>query len=181
MCDFLAQFTRDDIHPLTKFLADPNPVLVFHILYILGKIEHPSTAQYLGPLVTHEDRKVREVTLHLLTRCEEKGVGLIQKFLRDPAPEIRGKASVSLARIAKDQAVKPLVEIILSEDFYKRDLEEKASFFRALGETRSKEAIPVLEEIVQKKLWFKGTKWNEMRNCAASALKMIGTERRLSA
>jgi HEAT repeat protein len=76
---------------------------------------------------------VREETLQLLVKFGENGKGLIMKLLKDPSAEIRSKASVNLAKVAKGQAVKPLMEIILSEDFYKRNYEEKVSFSKPLG------------------------------------------------
>jgi HEAT repeat protein len=181
ICDLLIQLSKNDIQPLVKFLSDRNPVVVLHMLYILGKVGHPSTTRYLGNLANHEDTKVREEALQVLARLGEKGKDLIQKFLRDPAPEIRGKASISLARALKQQAVKPLAEIILSEDFYKRDYEEKVSFFRALGETGSKEAIPILEQIAKKRNWFKKAKWEEMRLCATNTLRMMESGKRQTA
>jgi hypothetical protein len=174
ICDALAELSQEDIYPLAKLLSDRNPVLVSSILYILKKIGHPSTVKYLGNLVTHANQKVREETLQVLSQFGGKGIGLIQKFLKDPEPEIRAKASLLLARMAKDQAVNPLLEIILSKDFYKRDHEEKVSFFKALGETGSKEAIPILQKIAKKRNWFIKGKWEDMRLCAANTLKMIG-------
>ena len=174
ICDQVAELSREEIQPLSKFLSDRNPFLVCHILYILGRIGDPSTVKYLGNLVTHEDIKVREETLQVLNKFGEKGKDLIQKFLRDSVSGIRGKAALLLARNAKVEAVKPLTEIILSEDFYKRDYEEKASFFRALGETGSKEVIPMLKKIAKKRRWFQKAKWDEMRQCATNTLKMMG-------
>jgi len=174
ICDQLAELSREEIQPLIKFLLDHNPFLVSHILYILGKIGHPSTVKYLGNLVTHEDLKVREETLQVLNKFGEKGKDLIQKFLRDSVLGIRTKAALILAKNVKAEAVKPLMEIVLSEDFYKRDYEEKASFFRALGETGSEEVIPILKKIAKKKRWFQRAKWNEMRQCATNTLKMMG-------
>jgi hypothetical protein len=46
-----------------------------------------------------------------------------------------------------------------------------------LGETGSKEAIPVLEKIAKKRRWFQKDKWDEMRLCAANTLKFIGTNK----
>jgi hypothetical protein len=66
------------------------------------------------------------------------------------------------------------MEIILSEEFYKRDYEEKASFFRALGETGSQEVIPTLQKIAGKRMLFNRAKWDEMRLCATNTLKMMG-------
>jgi len=174
ICDQMVELSREEIQPLSKFLSDRNPFMVSHILYILGKIGDPSAVKYLGDLVSHEDLKVREETLQVLNKFGDKGKDLIQKFLRDSAPGMRAKAALFLARHGKVTAVKPLTEIILSEDFYKRDYEEKASFFRALGETGSKEVIPILKKIANKRRWFQKTKWNEMRQCATNTLKMLG-------
>ena len=174
VCDVLAELSQEEIRPLVKFLSDPNPFLVCHILYVLGKIGHPSTVKYLGSLVVHGDPKVREETLQVLKKLGGQGKDLIQKFLKDPLPEMRAKASLIFAKVAKGEAAKPLTGIILSKDFFKRDYEEKASFFKALGETGSQEAIPVLKKIAQKKRWFQKGKWDEMRLCAHNTLKMMG-------
>jgi HEAT repeat protein len=174
--DYLTELSRADIQSLTPFLSDRNPNLVRQILSILEKINHPSTPKYLGSLVTHPDLKLREATLQMLTQFGEKSKDLMLKFLKDPSAEIRARASILLARMAKQQAVKPLMEIILSEEFYKRDYKEKASFFRALGETGSKEVIPVLQKIASKKNLFSKGKWEEMRLCATNTLKMMGAQ-----
>jgi HEAT repeat protein len=176
VCDIVADLSRDEIKPLVKFLADPNPFLVCYILYVLGKVGHPSTVKYLGNLVAHQDLKVREETLQVLKKFNGQGKDLIQKLLKDPLPEMRAKASLIFAKVAKGEAAKPLIGVILSEDFFKRDYEEKAAFFKALGETGSQEAIPVLKKIAQKKRWFQRGKWDEMRLCARNTLKMFGTE-----
>jgi HEAT repeat protein len=118
--------------------------------------------------------KIREETLQVLNKFGEKGKDLIQKFLKDSVSGMRARAALFLARNAKVGAVKPLTEIILSEDFYKRDYEEKASFFRALGETGSTEVIPILKKIAKQGRWFQRSKWNEMRQCATNTLKMLG-------
>lgn len=174
ICDQLTELCRQEIQPLSKFLSDHNPLLVCQILYILGNIGDPSTVNYLGDLVTHKDLKVREETLQILNKFGMKGKDLIQRFLTDSISGVRAKAALLLARNAKGEAVKPLTDIILSEDFYKRDYKEKASFFRALGETGSKEVIPTLKGISKKKSLFQRERWNEMRQCAVNTLKMLG-------
>jgi HEAT repeat protein len=170
----LIELSREETQPLSKFLSDGNPILVCQILSILARIGDPSTVNYLGNLVTHRDLKVREETLQVLDKFGEKGKDLIQKYLMDPVSGIRAKAALLFARHTKEKAIKPLTEIILSEDFYKRDFREKASFFKALGETKSEEVIPILKRIAKKRRWFQREKWNEMRQCAANALKMMG-------
>jgi HEAT repeat protein len=171
--DLLVELTKEEIQPLTKFLSHPKSSVICQILSILGKIAHPSTMKYLGGLTTHGDAKVREETLQVLFQFGKKSAGLIVRYLKDSVPDIRSKASLLLARVAKEEAAEPLMKIILSEDFYKRGYEEKVSFFRALGETGSKGAIPVLKELATKRKLFQREKWEEMRICAANALKMI--------
>jgi hypothetical protein len=174
ICDQMVEISREEIQLLSKFLSDHNPFVVSHILYILGKIGDPSAVKYLETMVSHKDLKVREETLQVLNKFGDKGKDLIQKFLKDSVSGLRAKAALFLGRQAKLGAVKPLIEIILSEDFYKRDYEEKASFFRALGETGSAEVIPILKKIAKQRRWFQKTKWNEMRQCATNTLKMLG-------
>ncbi len=174
ICERLTSLCREGIQPLSKFLSNENSMLVCHILYVLGTIGDPSTTGYLESLLTHRDLRVREETLQILNKFGEKGKDLMQGFLTDSVSGIRSKAALLLARSAKGEAVKPLTDIILSENFYKRDYKEKASFFRALGETGSKEVIPILERISKKRRFFQREKWNEMRQCAVNTLRMLG-------
>ncbi len=176
ICDILEDLCRGEITPLIPFLSNPNPFLVCHILYVLGRIAHPSTLKYLGQLVSHSDPKVREETLQVLKRMGEPAKDLLQRFLKDPLPKMRTKAAPIFAKVAREGAVQPLQSIILSEDFLKRDYEEKASFFKALGETGSDEVIPILKKIAKKRKWFQRGKWEEMRLCAQNTLKMLGAD-----
>ena len=173
----VANLAREDIQPLVKLLSDPNPQLVCQVVNILGNIEHRSTLKHLGKLITHPESRVREETLQALAKFGGKARELIQRLLKDAVPEIRGKASLVLARTIKDEAIGPLSEIILSDDFYRRAYDEKVSFFKALGETGSKEAMPILEKIAKKRNWFKKSKWEEMRLCATNTLRMMETEK----
>ena len=173
----VANLAREDIEPLVKFLSDPNPQLVCQVVNILGNIEHRSTLEHLGMLITHPEPKVREETLQALAKFGGKARELIQELLKDAVPEIRGKASLILARAIKDEAIRPLSEIILSDDFYRRAYDEKVSFFKALGETGSMEVVPILEKIAKKRNWFKKSKWEEMRICATNTLRMMETEK----
>ena len=173
----VANLAHEDIQPLVKFLSDPNPHLVCEVVNILGNIRHPSTLKHIGKLTGHPEHSVREETLQVLAKFGGKAREIIQRLLADAVPEIRGKASLILARTIKHEAVRPLSEIILSDDFYKRAYEEKVSFFKALGETGSKEAMPILEKIAKKRRWFKKSKWEEMRLCATNTLRMMETDK----
>ncbi len=116
---------------------------------------------------------MREATLKLLRRFPEKGRLLVEKFLNDPEPSIRGKAAFVLAQSVRELAIRPLAEIIFSQDFHKREFREKASFIRALGETQAPEAISLLKKISKKGRWFRRERWLEMQRVAKMTLKTI--------
>ncbi len=176
ICDKIALLCKDDITPITKFLSDSDPLFVCHIIYIIGKIGNPISLKYLASLTNHIDRKVREEVLYVINRFGEKGSELIKRFLNDSDKDIRMKASILFARLAKEKAFEPLKEIILSKDFYKADYQEKSTFFKALAETGSKEASPFLRKIANKRRIFQRAKWKEMRICARNTLKLLGEE-----
>jgi hypothetical protein len=176
VCERLAELCREEIEPLAKFLSDPDPFFVSDILYILEKIANPSTLKYLRNLANCPNSKVREQILKLITKIEKKNTDLLQKFLTDSVPEIRGKAARFLAKMDKEGAVNILAPIVLSEQFYKRNYEEKASFFMALGKTESEEGVSILKKIARQRRWLQKEKWDEMRLCAANTLRMMGVE-----
>jgi hypothetical protein len=176
----ITRLSRPDFEPLTRFLSSPEPALVLQVLAILTRIAEPAVVKYLAPLVGNRDIKVREQVLQMVGQFGAAGRDLVLRFLADPVPEIRAKASLALARIGHEWAVKPLLEVVLSDSFWKRPYDEKASFLRALGETGAKEVIPVLHTIAKKPRWFQRSKWKEMRPCAIHSLKLLEGGARVS-
>ena len=169
--DRLVQLASEGIEPLAKLIPESKPSVLLRILAILTEARHPSTLKYLNPLVHHDHREVREATLKLLRKFDEKSRPLVEKFLLDPEPEVRGKAAFVLAQTAKEQAIRPLAEIIFSHDFHKREFREKASFIRALAVTESPEALSLLKKISKKGRWFRRERWREMQRVAQMTLK----------
>jgi len=174
--DRIVRLCQQDIQPVVAYLTDPNPALVIQILAILRTLAHPSTAKFLSPLIRHGDPKVREETIELLGHLGEKGKDLLQKFLEDPVPYLRGKASILFARTAREEAVTPLSEIVLSKGFLDREFEEKLSFFKALAASGSERAVPILEKIARKRSLFRRAKWKEMRQLAEKTLQWMREE-----
>jgi hypothetical protein len=167
----LIDLSREGIEPLAKLLPESKPSVILRIFDILKEVRHPSTLKHLNPLVHHDHREVREGTLKLVRKFEEKGRVLTEKFLHDPDPGIRGKAAIFLAQEAGGPAVKTLAEIIFSPDFHKRDYKEKTAFIRALGEIETEQTLSLLKKIAKKGRWFRREKWREMQRVAQMTLK----------
>jgi HEAT repeat protein len=97
------------------------------------------------------------------------------KSLTDSDVRIRCMAVIHLGKGGKKTGLIPLLEVVQSKDFYKREPVEIKAFFNAIGLVGSNEAVPVLQQLLERKSWFGRGKTDEIRIAAASALAAIGT------
>ncbi len=104
-----------------------------------------------------------------------KAIGLLVRALVDNDVRIRCMAAIHLGKAGKKVGLVPLLEVVQSKDFYKREPVEVKAFFNAIGMVGSNEAIPVLQQLLERKSWFGRGKTDEIRMGAASALAMVGT------
>jgi HEAT repeat protein len=84
-------------------------------------------------------------------------------------------AAINLGKGGKKVGLIPLLEVVQSKDFYKREPAEIKAFFNAVGMVGSNEAVPVLQQLLERKSWFGRGKTDEVRIGAANALATIGT------
>jgi HEAT repeat protein len=84
-------------------------------------------------------------------------------------------AAINLGKVGKTAGLIPLLEAVQSKEFHRREPQEVKAFFDAIGMTGSDEAMPVLQQILERKSLFGRGKSDEMRFGAAVALAMIGT------
>jgi HEAT repeat protein len=104
-----------------------------------------------------------------------KAVGFLIKTLADDDVRIRAMAAISLGKVGKATGLASLLEIVQSKEFPKKDPKEIKAFFDAIGMAASADAIPVLQDILERKSLFGRGKMDEMRNGAANAIAMIGS------
>jgi len=151
--------------------------VVCYVINIIANSRDRNAIKYLSQTCSHPDERVRRTALKALSQYGSEEIkGLLIKMLNDDSAYIRSQAVINLARSFKHEALRPILSVIQSEPFLDRDFSEKAAFFRAIGQIRSKESLPVLRKILEKKSWFKRSKWDELQVCAIGALRMIGTE-----
>jgi len=177
IAEIVARKAKGDLEMLVPFLKDKRWMVVCYVLNIIGASGDRNAVKYLSQTVSHPDERVRRTVLKALTRYGSPDVRApLIKMLNDESPYVRSQAVIHLARSAKHEALRPILSVIQSEAFLDREFSEKAAFFRALGEIRSDESLPVLRKILEKKSWFQRPKWDELQICAIGALRMIGTE-----
>jgi HEAT repeat protein len=143
----------------------------------LGRIGNEQSLPYIQKAFHHEEIRVRREAIQSLGLIGgQKAVGLLVRALTDSDVRIRCMAAVNLGKIGKKPGLIPLLEVVQSKDFPKREPVEIKAFFNAIGMVGSDEAIPVLQELLERKSWFGRGKTDEVRIGAANALSLIGTQ-----
>ncbi len=177
IAEIIGRKVKGDLEMLTPFLKDKSWIVVCYVINIIANSRDRNAIKYLSQTCSHPDERVRRTALKALSQYGSEEIkGLLIKMLNDDSAYIRSQAVIHLARLAKHEALRPILSVIQSEPFLDRDFSEKAAFFRAVGQIRSKESLPVLRKILEKKSWFQRSKWDELQVCAIGALRMIGTE-----
>jgi HEAT repeat protein len=175
-CDALAEIGKNAIEVFTPFVDDRRWYLVRNIIYILGRIGKEQSLPYIQKAFNHEDIRVRREAIQALGLIGgPKAIGLLVKSLTDNDVRIRCMAAINLGKGGKKTGLIPLLEVVQSKDFYKREPAEIKAFFNAIGMVGSNEAVPVLQQLLERKSWFGRGKTDEIRLGAANAMAMIGT------
>jgi len=175
-CDALAEIGKDAIELFTPFMEDRRWFLVRNIVYILGRIGKEESLPYIQRAFNHEENRVRREAIQSLGLIGgQKTVGLLVRALTDNDVRIRCMAAINLGKMGKKAGLIPLIEIVQSKDFSKREPVEIRAFFNGIGMAGSNEVVSVLQDLLERKSWFGRGKIDETRIGAAHALAMIGT------
>jgi hypothetical protein len=175
-CDALSEIGKNALELFIPFMEDRRWFLVRNIVYILGRIGKEESLPYLQKAFNHEENRVRREAIQSLGLIGgQKTVGLLVRALTDDDVRIRCMAAINLGKAGKKAGLIPLVEIVQSKEFYKREPVEIRAFFNGIGMVGSDEVVPVLQDLLERKSWFGRGKTDEIRMGAAHALAMIGT------
>ena len=175
-CDGLSDVGKNAIELFTPFLEDRRWYLVRNIIYILGRIGKEQSLPYIQKAFNHDDIRVRREAIQALGLIGgPKAIGLLVKALTDNDVRIRCMAAINLGKGGKKVGLIPLLEVVQSKDFYKREPAEIKAFFNAIGMMGSNEAVPVLQQLLERKSWFGRGKTDEIHMGAANTLATIGT------
>ena len=176
LCDALAEIGKNAVDLFTPFIEDRRWYLVRNISYILGRIGKEQSLPYLQKACNHEEVRVRREAIQALGMIGgQKVVGLLVKALTDEDVRIRATAAINLGKVGKKAGLVPLLEVVQSKDFQKKEPVEIKAFFDAIGMVGSSESVPVLQQLVDRKGWFGRGKMDDVRLGAIQALTAIGT------
>jgi HEAT repeat protein len=176
ICDSLSEIGKNAIELFVPFIADRRWFLVRNITYILGRIGQEQALPYIQKAFNHDDVRVRREAIQAFGIIGgSKAVELLASALSDEDVRIRSMAAINLGKVGKTAGLIPLLEAVQSKEIQRKESAEIKSFFNAIGMVGSNEAIPVLQQILERKSWLGRGTTDEMRLGAANALAMIGS------
>jgi len=168
---------HDALPVLAEHLQDDRWFVVRNAVTVIGEIRHPDSSHFLGPLLQHEEIRVRREVVRALAKTGgQEAVNLLLKTVEGSDEEMARQALLSLGALKDDRAVPALVRTVKIRDpFMKRSSFTKDAI-RSIGEIGSPEAIPALCSILRQNKLIKRTQFAEIRAAAAQALGEIGYE-----
>jgi HEAT repeat protein len=176
ICDALSKVGRNSIEQMIPFLEDDRWYLVRNIVYILGRIGRKEAVPFIGKALRHEDIRVRREAIQALGLIGgPEAMKHMIRSLEDRDIKIRGIAALNLGRMG-EEALDPLMERMGSKEFFKKDVAEIRSYFKAIGMIQSDHAVPLLYSLLERKKWFGRGKADEIRASAIETLVRIGTQ-----
>ncbi len=181
VCDALSEIGKNAIDLFVPFMDDRRWFLVRNITYILGRIGKEQSLPYIQKAFEHPEVRVRREAVQAMGLIGgQKALNFLIKALSDPDVRIRAMAAINLGKVGKKAGLIPLLEVVQSKDFSRKEAAEIKAFFDGIGMVGSSEAVPVLQQLLEKKSWFGRGKSDEMRMGAANALSMIGSPEALA-
>ena len=160
-------------------LSDRRWFVVRQMASLLGELGGKESLDRLESLYDHEDVRVKKEVLKSLSRINSvKSKGILANALLDNDPGIKSQAMISLGMLKDIGAVEPIGEIITSKGITDTDeltvaLKEGVKALGIIGDTK---AIPYLEKIATKTVWFNKEEYNEVKALAVTSLGKIGTD-----
>lgn len=176
LCEALAISCRNDVEVLIEHLGDTRWYVIRNIVYVLGRIAHQGVERALDRALHHEDVRVRKEAVRALGNIESSTARayLISAF-RDTDAGVRIQAAMTLALKRDDRAAQSILTVVQGADFSRRDSNERAAFFEALGRCGSDALVPRLESMLTRGGLFRSGGSDEERLHAALALAWLGT------
>jgi hypothetical protein len=164
-----------DIVLLSSGLSDSRWYVVRNIIHILRKIADKRAVDFLLKTVKHGDNRVKIEVIRALGELGGSGVILaLREALEDPEVQVRVSALKALGNVGSEAAKRIIVDKIKDKSFKDRDFDEKKDYFQTITKWKDQEIFDFLVKTLKKKTFFRSTRNDENRACAAYGLGLFG-------
>lgn len=166
-----------DLVLLSSGLNDTRWYVVRNIIHILRKIGDKRAVDFLLKTVKHGDSRVKIEVIRALGELGGPGVVIaLREALDDPEVKARVAALKALGNISSEAAKRIILDKIMDKNFKDREFDEKKDYFETVSRWKDKEVFDFLVSTLKKKTFFKSTKNDEIRACAAYSLGLVGNK-----
>jgi HEAT repeat protein len=162
---------------LIPYLIDNRWYVVRNAVAMLGEIRDQNSAQHLAALLKHDDLRVRREAMRALTRIGgDQAVNILVKIAISTDNDMCRQAILSLGALRHRAALPTLLDMVRRPDPFQLRREITREAVWALGEIGDTAAVPDLIALLQKRGFWKGRGFAEIRAAAALALGEVGAE-----
>jgi len=175
--DALTFLGPKDLTLLSSGLNDSRWYVVRNIIYIMRKIADKRAVDFLLKTVKHGDVRVKKEVIRALGELGGSGVIVaLRDALEDPEDQVRIAALKALGNIGSEAAKRIVMDKIMDISFKEKDFGEKKDYFEVISRWKDKEVFDFLLGVIKKKTFFRSTKNDENRACAAYSLGLLGNK-----
>lgn len=176
---------RAMVHRPQALLGQPPSLTDRHLRALARLLPIQTTAdqaeswsRQLVTLQRSPEAPIRMALLEFLAACRSPNLDKrLLRSLDDEDGRVRKTAALLMSRSMGAGALQPLLQVLLSRDFDKRDFDEQAALYEALASSSPEEVFPLLERTVSRRDWLAPSHWRVQKACALRALGLIPIER----
>jgi len=170
--NFLKNIGKQDLNTLLNLARGQSASLTREILSILTTTGEKTEMAQLEDFVNHPDKAIRLDVINALGKSgDEASNKVLLRFLPDKDTQIRTAALKSLKYLGDSATLDYVKQLAQEKGFKEKGRREKEAILRFLASTQSKEISAFLRSLLKKRKIFFPYKTNEIRLCAASALR----------
>lgn len=176
LVDIISSMSGDLIDELGTRVSDPRWFFARNVVAILGRTKRPEILSYLNRTLRHNDARVRRETIRALASVRDRlAIEMLIAALDDSDAQNVQLAARYIGASQELSAVAALASVAHGEGRGNRETGPRVEAIEALGRLGSKEALPVLEEIVSKRALVRAARVRELRTAAEHAIAAIAS------
>jgi HEAT repeat protein len=173
--DCLVRLGQATPEPFLSRLRSEKSQMVRDMLRIIDRCNFPQKAIAFGQALAHRNPAVRREVFALLGKMpSELSRKVLQEQLSDSSSPARPQIARAFAEVWPDRAVIELSRIIRGPEFDKASLEDRKTYFEALGVTGDPGAFALCMEWLKRHSVLARRKVTDGKLCAIAGLTHLG-------
>ena len=176
LCGFLSSRGKHRVDLFKKSFDTASSKTIQDLLYILKEIGSPEAGLAMLRVATHDDWHIRVKVIEYSSDVlpPEKLKSLLLKHLEDEDERVRIATIKRLSKVAGDDVVRRIKELIVDSEFRFRNKLEKRMIFSVLGDLGGHSEILFFRECFGQSNPLRRTNIDEIRGLGAYMLGMLG-------